>query len=159
MVPQGNPANVQSLEDLGNDKVRISMPNPLWEGIGEQIQLSYTKAGGEKLRKKIMEQKVDDGSTYLTKIHHRESPMRILYGQADVAPVWASEVVFQKMKGHPIDEIIIPEHLNTTATYVAGVLKNAPHPQAAEAFFHFMQTETAKAIYRKYGFMTENNQQ
>lgn len=157
MVPEGNPANITTIEDLGKDKVKISMPNPKWEGIGEQIQASYTKAGGEQLRKKIMETKVDDGSTYLTKIHHRESPMRILYGDADVAPVWASEVVFQKMLGHPVDEIIIPEHLNTTATYMAGKLKNAPHPQAAEDFFNFMKTKTAKDIYRKYGFMTEDD--
>lgn len=157
MVPQGNPAKIKSLNDLGKDKVKISMPNPKWEGIGEQIQASYTKAGGEALRKKIMETKVQDGSTYLTKIHHRESPMRILYGDADVAPVWASEVVFQKMKGHPVDEIALPDNLNTTATYIAGTLKNAPHPEAAKDFFNFMKTDTAKSIYKKYGFKTEED--
>lgn len=157
MVPQGNPAKIKSLNDLGKDKVKISMPNPKWEGIGEQIQASYTKAGGEALRKKIMETKVQDGSTYLTKIHHRESPMRILYGDADVAPVWASEVVFQKMKGHPVDEIALPDNLNTTATYIAGTLKNAPHPEAAKDFFNFMKTDTAKNIYKKYGFKTEED--
>ncbi len=157
MVPQGNPAGIKTLKDLGSDKVKISMPNPKWEGIGEQIQASYVKAGGEELRKKIMEAKVQDGSTYLTKIHHRESPMRILYGQAEVAPVWASEVVFQKMIGNPVDEIQLPKELNTTATYMAGTLKNAPHPEAAKDFFNFMKTEKAKSIYRKYGFMTEND--
>ena len=157
MVPQGNLAGIKTLKDLGSDKVKISMPNPKWEGIGEQIQASYVKAGGEELRKKIMEAKVQDGSTYLTKIHHRESPMRILYGQAEVAPVWASEVVFQKMIGNPVDEIQLPKELNTTATYMAGTLKNAPHPEAAKDFFNFMKTEKAKSIYRKYGFMTEND--
>lgn len=155
MVPQGNPAGIKNLSDLGKGTVKISMPNPKWEGIGEQIQASYTKAGGEALRKKIMEAKVEDGSTYLTKIHHRESPMRILYGQADVAPVWSSEVVFQKMIGNPVDEVKLPKELNTTATYMAGTLKNAPHPQAAQDFFNFMKTDRAKNIYKKYGFKTE----
>ncbi|WP_433863682.1 substrate-binding domain-containing protein [Sphingobacterium thalpophilum] len=152
MVPRGNPANIQTLNDLGKPNVRISMPNPLWEGIGEQIKASYKKAGGEQLVKKIMEDKVQDGRTYLTKIHHRESPMRILYNQADVAPVWTSEVVYQKLIGHPVEGITIPDAQNTTATYVAAKLKNAPHKQAADDFLKFMASSVAKQIYKKYGF-------
>ncbi|MDR2270309.1 MAG: substrate-binding domain-containing protein [Sphingobacterium sp.] len=152
MIPKGNPANIKTLNDLGKPNVRISMPNPQWEGIGEQIKASYQKAGGEQLVKKIMEEKVKDGSTYLTKIHHRESPMRVLYSQADVAPVWTSEVVYQKLIGHPIEGIDIPDAQNTTATYVAAKLKNAPHVQAADDFLKFMGSPTAKQIYKKYGF-------
>lgn len=152
MIPQDNPANITTLNDLGQDHIRIAMPNPLWEGIGEQIQASYKKAGGDQLVDKIMKSKVQNGSTYLTKIHHRESPMRILYGTADVAPVWTSEVVYQKLLGHPVSSISIPEHLNSTATYVAAKLKTAPHPKAADDFLKFMATDTAKSIYLKYGF-------
>lgn len=152
MVPKNNPAKITSLNDLALDHVRISMPNPLWEGIGEQIQASYKKAGGDTLVNKIMKDKVASGNTYLTRIHHRESPMRILYGDADVAPVWTSEVVYQKLIGHPIDVVEIPESLNSTATYMAAKLKTAPHPKAAEDFMNFMATDTAKQIYLKYGF-------
>jgi ABC-type sulfate transport system substrate-binding protein len=52
MIPKGNPANIRTLNDLGNDKVRISMPNPQWEGIGEQIKASYKKAGANNLSRK-----------------------------------------------------------------------------------------------------------
>lgn len=152
MVPQGNPAKISTLNDLANSNVRISMPNPQWEGIGEQIKTSYKKAGGEQLVDRIMVDKVKDGTTYLTKIHHRESPMRILYQQSDVAPVWSSEVVYQKMIGHPVAGISIPADQNTTATYVAAKLKKAPHKQAADDFLKFMDSTTAKQIYKKYGF-------
>ncbi|MBL1407868.1 substrate-binding domain-containing protein [Sphingobacterium faecale] len=152
MVPEGNPAKITSLNDLAQEHVRIAMPNPLWEGIGEQIQASYKKAGGEALVNKIMKDKVEKGTTYLTKIHHRESPMRILYGDADVAPVWSSEVVYQKIKGHPVDVVEIPDELNSTATYMAAKLKTAPHPKAADDFLKFMETSTAQQIYQKYGF-------
>lgn len=152
MVPENNPAGITSLNDLGQEKVRIAMPNPLWEGIGEQIQSSYKKAGGTALLDKIMKDKVNDSTTYLTKIHHRESPMRILYGTADVAPVWSSEAVYQKLIGHPIQSIEIPKELNSTATYVAAKLKTAPHPTAADDFLNFMASDTAKKIYQKYGF-------
>ncbi|WP_228733146.1 substrate-binding domain-containing protein [Hydrotalea lipotrueae] len=37
---------------------------------------------------------------------------------------------------------------------MAGLLKKAPHPQAAKDFMLFLNSATAKAIYQKYGFTT-----
>lgn len=36
-----------------------------------------------------MDGKVNDGSTYLTRIHHRESPLRVKQGDSGVAPMWS----------------------------------------------------------------------
>ena len=155
MVAKGNPKQVSGLKDLAKAEVRVSMPNPAWEGVGKRIEEAYIKAGGEALRTTIMEDKVKDSTTFLTHIHHRQSPMRILYGQSDAAPVWSSEVHYQKMIHHPVDMITIPDEHNIKATYIAGQLKNAPHPQAAKDFMNFMVGATAKAIYKKYGFSTE----
>ncbi|MBC9932157.1 molybdate ABC transporter substrate-binding protein [Chitinophaga qingshengii] len=155
MVPKGNPAKVNSLADLAKPGVRVSMPNPAWEGIGKRIEEAYVKAGGEKLKQQIMDTKVKNSTTYLTQIHHRQSPMRILYRQSDAAPVWYSEAWYQQMIGHPVALIPIPDQHNITATYMAGQLKNAPHQQAAADFMDFLTSDIAKAIYRKYGFSTE----
>ncbi len=155
MVQKGNPKKMTGLKDLNNASLKIAMPNPAWEGIGRQIEKAYRNVGGEALRKAVMKDKVENGSTYLTKIHHRESPMRILYGESDVAPVWTSEVVYQKMIGHPVDEVVIPKDQNIRATYIAGQLKNAPHPEAAKLFIDFLTSDEAKMIYRKYGFETD----
>lgn len=152
MVTQGNPQKVHGLADLKNNKLRISMPNPKWEGIGRQIEIAYKKVGGESLHQAIMEKKVNDGTTYLTRIHHRESPLRILLGDSDVAPVWTSEVVYQKMIGHPVDEIEIPHDQNIRSTYKAGRLKNSPRPEAADLFMEYLISDEAKEVYKKYGF-------
>ncbi|MBD1421287.1 molybdate ABC transporter substrate-binding protein [Sphingobacterium chuzhouense] len=152
MVPEGNPKNIRSLADLQQSNVRVSMPNPAWEGIGRQIEIAYKKAGGEILHHIVMEKKVEDGSTYLTRIHHRESPLRILLGDSDVAPVWTSEVVYQTMIGHPVQEIEIPKKHNIKASYLAGRLKNAPRPEAADLFIAYLISDEAKEIYKKYGF-------
>jgi len=152
MVPRGNPGRVASVRDLGRPGLRVAMPNPAWEGIGRQILKVYDRAGGAELTDAVMREKVADGTTYLTKIHHRESPMRILYGQADAAPVWLSEVVYQQHIGHPVDRVDIPERDNIRATYVIGEMKDAPRPQAAKDFVDFMTSEAAKAVYQKYGF-------
>lgn len=155
MVPKGNPQQVYSLKDLAKAEVKISMPNPAWEGIGKRIEEAYIKAGGEALRKTIMEDKVADSTTFLTHIHHRQSPMRILYNQSDAAPVWYSEVHYQQMIDHPVEMITIPGEHNIKATYIAGQLKKPPHPQAAKDFMDFIISPAAKAIYKKYGFTTE----
>lgn len=155
MVQKGNPKKIKGLTALANPTLRISMPNPEWEGIGKRIEEAYVKAGGEPLKNAIMKTKVGDSSTYLTQIHHRQSPMRILYGKSDVAPVWYSEVFYQKMIGHPVDMVEIPKKENIEAQYIAGLMKSAPHPQAAKDFMAFLTSEAAKQVYRKYGFITE----
>jgi ABC-type molybdate transport system substrate-binding protein len=155
MVQKGNPKGVQSLNDLAKANIRVSMPNPEFESIGKRIEEAYVKAGGESLRKTIMENKVKDSSTFLTQIHHRQTPMRIMYNQSEAAPVWYSEAYYQRMIKHPVDMVEIPANENITATYVAGQLKNAPHKQAAKDFMNFLVSPTAKAIYKKYGFGVE----
>lgn len=155
MVHQGNPKKVEGLKDLSREDLRISMPNPAWEGIAKQIEKAYIAAGGERLLEAVMKTKVADGSTWLTKIHHRESPLRILNEQSDVAPVWLSEVLYQERMHHPVESIKIPASENIRATYVIAKLKHAIHSRAATDFFNFMQSDEVKRIYRKYGFDTD----
>jgi ABC-type molybdate transport system substrate-binding protein len=153
LVAKGNPRHIRGLADLGRPDVRVSMPNPAWEGIARQIQASYRKAGGAALDTAIMQTKVADGSTFLTHIHHRQSPLRVLQGESDAAPVWSTEAYFQQqILHHPVETVAIPAEQNTIATYTAARMKDAPHAQAARDFLHFMQSPEANAIYHKYGF-------
>ena len=153
MVAKGNPKHVEGLKDLGRPDVRVSMPNPQWEGIAKQIEASYRQAGGDALDRTIMDSKVKDGSTYLTRIHHRESPLRVLQGESDAAPVWSTEAYFQQQILHrPVETITIPADQNVTSTYTAARMKDAPHAQAAKDFLAFMTSTEAQGIYRKYGF-------
>lgn len=155
MVQKGNPKKVKGLADLGKKDVLVSMPNPEWESVGKKIEEAYVKVGGEQLRKQIMEEKVKDKSTYLTQIHHRQTPMRILYGQSEAGPVWFSEVYYQQMLKHPVEAVEIPEKENIEVIYTAGLMKNAPRPKAAKDFMDFLVSEKAKTIYKNYGFTTE----
>ena len=152
MVKAGNPKHIRSLKDLGRPDVTLSMPNPQWEGVANQIASSLRKAGGEPLEQTVYQDKVKTGKAILTEIHHRQTPIRIMNGSVDAGVTWASEVRFQKQLGNPIDGVAIPDAQNTTATYAGGVMKDAPHPQAAAQWLAFLQTERAQAIYREFGF-------
>jgi ABC-type molybdate transport system substrate-binding protein len=152
MIPAANPKNIQSLKDLGRSDVTLSMPNPQWEGVANQIADSLRKAGGDPLYQAVYQDKVKNGRTVLTEIHHRQTPMRIMSGRADAGVTWASEVRFQESIGNPIKGIVIPADLNTTAIYAGGVMQDAPHPEIAAQWLAFLKSPQAQTIYHQYGF-------
>jgi len=152
MVAKGNPRGIHSLADLARPGIRLSMPNPQWEGVANQIAASLRKAGGESLYHAVYQAKVQSGQTVLTEIHHRQTPMRIMSGQADAGVTWASEVRFQESIGNPIQGLAIPAAQNATAIYAGGALNHAPHPAVAAAWLAFLKTPQAQAIYHQYGF-------
>lgn len=152
MVPAGNPSGIHTLNDLARPDLRLSMPNPQWEGVASQIADSLCKAGGDSLYQTVYQNKVKDGRTVLTEIHHRQTPMRIMGGRVDAGVTWASEVRFQQSIHNPIEGVVIPANLNTTAIYAGGVLKNAPHPEIAAEWLAFLKSEQAQTIYREFGF-------
>lgn len=153
MVPKGNPAHISSLMDLGKPGVRLVMPNPAFEGIARQIKAALTKAGGAALEKQVYETKVKNGETILTHIHHRQSPMFLMQGKADAGVTWGSEAIFQERHAdNPISFVSIPAKHNSTAIYAAGVVKDAPNPEAAQAWVDFLKSPKALAIFGQYGF-------
>jgi ABC-type molybdate transport system substrate-binding protein len=152
MVPKDNPAHVTGLADLGKPGVRLAMPNPEFEGIARQIQESLKKAGGSALADMVYKNKVTDGSTVLTHIHHRQTPLFLMQGVADAGVTWQSEAMFQEQSGHPITHVDIPADQNTTAIYAGAMVKGAAHPEAARLWLSFIHSEPALTIFERYGF-------
>jgi molybdate transport system substrate-binding protein len=152
MVPKDNPARITDLADLGKPGVRLAMPNPEFEGIARQIEASLKKAGGQALADAVYQTKVADGSTILTHIHHRQTPLFLMQGRAEAGVTWQSEAVFQEQAGHPIAHVDIPATQNTTAIYAGAMVKNAAHPAAARLWLSFIHSPEALSIFEHYGF-------
>jgi ABC-type molybdate transport system substrate-binding protein len=154
MVRKGNPAGIKGVKDLARDELRISQPGPL-EDITRYIIEMYKKAGGEEFVHRIMEEKRAEGTTIFTLVHHRETPLRIVKGTADVGPVWATEVIYAKNQGLPIDTVEVGEEFDQRekVNYFITILNNAPHPENAEKFLEFIKSSEAQEIYAKYGFV------
>lgn len=153
MVAKDNPKHIAGVADLGRDGVRVSMPNPKWEGIATPIQKAYVAAGGEALKTEIMDSKTSDGETYLTHIHHRQTPLRIMAGLSDVGPVWVTEAKYQSQRfPGKIEMVEIPAADNQHVVYTAGQFRDAPHPEAARAFMDFMLSKAGQEIITRYGF-------
>ncbi len=152
MVSQGNPGHVTGLADLARADLAISMPNPAFEGVAAQIRASLVKTGGEALAKSVYESKVADGTTVLTRIHHRQTPLFLMQGLVQAGVTWTSEAVFQEQQGHPIAHVAIPADQNTRAIYSAAMVSAAPHPEASRAWLDFIRSDAAFAILAPYGF-------
>ena len=152
MVPKGNPAGVTGLKDLAGANVKLAMPNPEFEGIARQIKDSLGKAGGDALVTAVYATKVQQGSTLLTHIHHRQTPLWIMQGKVQAGVTWQSEAVFQEQAGHPISHVDIPDSQNTTAIYAGAVVKGSQHPQAAKQWLDFIRSPEGLAIFERYGF-------
>jgi ABC-type molybdate transport system substrate-binding protein len=154
LVPKGNPAGIKTVVDLGRDDVRISQPGAM-ENITHYILDMYEKVGGKELVKRIMEDKRAEGTTILTVVHHRETPLRLMKGTVDVGPVWATEAEHAKRQGLAV-EVIEPGSSfdqRDRVTYYITVLNSAPNPANAQKFVDFIMSDTAQGIYEKYGFV------
>jgi ABC-type molybdate transport system substrate-binding protein len=154
MVPEDNPTRIASVQDLARPEVRISQPNPEYEDIAFHIIDMYRDAGGEDLVHRIMEEKRAEGTTILTVVHHRETPLRIEMGTVDVGPVWATEINHAKQNNLPI-EVVDPggeldqrDHIN----YYMCRLQDTDNPDNAARFLEFIKSSVAQGIYQKYGF-------
>jgi ABC-type molybdate transport system substrate-binding protein len=152
MVPAGNPAHIAGLADLGKPDVRLAMPNPAFEGIARQIKASLEHAGGDTLENAVYGTKVADGSTVLTHIHHRQTPLWIMQGKAQAGVTWQSEAMFQEQAGHPISHVDIPATDNTTAIYAGAVTAHTPHVEAARRWLDFIRSPAGLTIFERYGF-------
>lgn len=152
LVRSGNPKHVSGMADLGRSDVRVAMPNPAYEGIARQIELSMRKAGGSNLVDAVMGTKVRNGTTLLTQIHHRQTPLWVAEGRVDAGPLWLTEGLNQERIGAPVTVIRIPAAQNAIATYQAAVTSHAPHARLAAEFVRFLQSPQARDIFRSYGF-------
>lgn len=152
MIDKGDRAHIATLADLGKPDVRLSMPNPAWEGVARQIKASLVKAGGQALSDVVYGDKVKSGATILTHVHHRQTPLYLMQGLADAGVTWKSEAIFQEQVGHAIGHVDIPAAQNTTAIYASAVVKDAAHPEAGLLWAHYLASPSALKIFETYGF-------
>ena len=155
MVPETNPAQITSVGDLARSEVRISQPNPEYEDIAFHILDMYRQAGGEALVHRIVEEKRAEGTTILTVVHHRETPLRIKRGTVDVGPVWATEIRHARQTKLAVDMVDPGEGLDQREeiNYYICNLKDSGNPENGAKFLEFIRSPVAQGIYERYGFV------
>jgi len=94
-------------------------------------------------------------STHETRVHHVETPERILAGDSDVGPVWVSELKFAQDAGDAVSGSTMPDAVNVPVVYSVAFLTtlNKKHRKLAKDFVDFLLGD-ATQIYVDGGFLS-----
>jgi len=141
MVPKRNPAGVRTLADLGRSEIKLAVPNPEFEGVARQVKAALSKAGGDALLVRVYDSKVKDGTTLLTRMHHRQTPVWLMDRRAEAGVVWRSETIFQEQAGLATERVDIPAEQNVTGIYAGAVVKDAANESEANLWLDFLKSD------------------
>jgi len=93
-------------------------------------------------------------NTHETRVHHGETPGRILSGDSGVGPVWISELQLAVNNGDALSGSQMPDSVNrpwfNSIAFLAAM--DDDHRKHARDFFEFMLTD-AQQIYTDGGFL------
>jgi ABC-type molybdate transport system substrate-binding protein len=154
MVYRGNPKGVQSVADLGRADIVVSQPDPEHEHIAAHVIAMYEQAGGPSLAARILEEKRAGGTTRMTTVHHRETPQRLIQGDADAGPVWHTEIIEAQGRGLPLEGVEVGADLDQrdAVEYWIAPLKGGQNRENAMKFLEFIASPPARRIFTAHGF-------
>jgi ABC-type molybdate transport system substrate-binding protein len=97
---------------------------------------------------------LNKANTHETRVHHVETPERILAGDSDVGPVWVSELKFAQDAGDAVSGSTMPDVVNVPVVYSVAFLatQSNKHRKLAEEFVDFLLGDAAQ-IYVDGGFL------
>lgn len=97
---------------------------------------------------------LNKSNTHETRVHHVETPERILAGDSDVGPVWVSELKFAQDAGDAVSGSTMPDEVNVPVVYSVAFLatQSNKHRKLAEEFVDFLLGD-ATQIYVDGGFL------
>lgn len=137
-VPKGNPANIQKLEDLTKDGIKVILGDEDANAIGKTSQKIFEKLDLEKINDNV----IAKTATVNELIVHLAS------GDADVAIV-TEDAAFGN---EDIELITIPEEQNIPQILPIGSLKMTENQDLATEFVDFVSSDRGKEIFESYGF-------
>ncbi len=146
VVPKGNPAEIQGLEDLGSKKVKlvIGVDNVPIGAYTREI-FNNAKAGyGEDFPQRVLDNVVSfETSTkqVLQKVGLGEAQAGIVY-RTDVTPDFQQKV----------DIVEIPKEYNVQATNYIAVTNVSPNPEWAQKFLDFSLSDEGQEIFLQHGY-------
>lgn len=139
VVPEGNPAGVESFEDVPTDKVSMIALGNSDVPVGQYSEEVFTNMGvWEDLQNKI---------TFGSNV--KEVTTWVSEGAVDCGVVYGTDAY---SAGLEIIATAPDELLNNRVIYPAAVLNTTKHEAEAKAFLDFLQSAECSAVFEKVGF-------
>ncbi|HCP14278.1 MAG TPA: molybdate ABC transporter substrate-binding protein [Peptococcaceae bacterium] len=139
VVPEGNPAGIQSFEDVNTDAVSMIALGNADVPVGQYSEEIFTKMGiWDEIHGKI---------TFGSNV--KEVTTQVSEGAVDCGVVYATDAFSAGLT--PVAEAPA-DMLATPVVYPAAVLKSSKHPEAAQAFLDYLRTDACTTVFEKVGF-------
>lgn len=141
-VPKGNPANIQSLQDLTRKGVRVSIGDPKAPAIGRVAKAMLVKNGlWETIQPNI--------SVYAPTVN--QLLIYVALKQVDAAIIWQDLTSWAESKGK-LETVPIAEARNIIKTIPTAVCTRGTHRDLAIKFNAYISSAEGLAIWKKWGF-------
>ena len=133
-APKGNPAGVESLDDLAREPLLVGL-------CAEGVPCGY------------LARRALAGAGVTPRVDTEEPNVRALLtkvaeAELDAAIVYATDIT----AGGGVEGIPIPDEYNVSVEYPIAVLKGASDPDAAERFVSFVLSAAGRRILERHGF-------
>lgn len=139
-VPEGNPADIQSFEDIGTDQCkRIALGN-------EDVPVgSYSV---EILTNLGILDELESGNKITYGSNVKEVTTQVSEASVDAGVVYCTDAYSAGLT--PVDEAT--KEMCGQVIYPAAVMKNALHAEAAKEFLAYLRTDKAATVFESVGF-------
>ena len=152
-TPVGSNA-VQTLEDLARPGVSIAV-------AAEEVPAGAYTLNALDLMSASADFADDFAAAALANVVTNETNVRavaqkVVLGEVDAGLIYETDAAAAQYTGS-FRLIEIPLQFNPAAQYPIASLATAVHPEVAQAFIAFIQSDAGQAILRKYGFAPPTN--
>jgi molybdate transport system substrate-binding protein len=148
IYPTANPANMQTLQDLGKSGVKLVLAAntvPVGQYVVQFLGLAAADPSfGASYKTNVLKNVV----SYETDVKSVLS--KVALGEADAGIVYTTDSATETGK---VVTIAIPDALNVIAFYPIGAVKASKRAATAQAFIDYVLSSAGQATLAKYGFI------
>ena len=148
IYPAANPANIQSLQDLGKSGVKVVLAAktvPVGQYALQFLDLAAADPSyGASYKTNVLKNVV----SYETDVKSVLS--KVALGEADAGIVYTTDAATETGK---VGTITIPDALNVIAVYPIGAVKASKQAITAQMFIDYVLSSAGQATLAKYGFI------
>jgi len=146
LLPKDNPANVQTLQDLGRAGLKLVLADATVPAgkYARQIldNMSKDASFGADFKTKVLANVVSNETDV------KQVVAKVQLGEADAGIVYVSDAV----AAPELKTIEIPANFNVIAKYPIATLTKTPQPELASEFIAYVLSADGQAILKKWGF-------
>ena len=139
-VPEGNPADIQSFEDIGTDQCKLVALGNEDVPVGSYSVEILTNLG-------ILDE-LESGNKITYGSNVKEVTTQITEASVDAGVIYCTDAFSAGLT--PVDEAT--KEMCGQVIYPAAVLKAAPNAEAAKEFLAYLQTDRAATVFEGVGF-------